>query len=133
MRPREPVPVTAPRVRITGQHRRLRLAGTRASVGVRTTLLPRRPRATVCGAARLLTVAGVRVRVVPAATPWPRAGGVLAVGELGRIGRLAVLTAVPRTVGGWTELAERTLGGGRRTTAPAAGNADVLLPVAVRY
>ena len=77
-------------------------------------------------------MAGVRVRVVPAPTPWPRTGGVLAVGELGQIGRLAVLTAVPRSVGGWTELAERTLGG-RRTPAPAAAPADVLLPVAVRH
>ena len=129
--------MTAPRVRIAEPHRRLRLAGAVASVGIRSALVPggvhrRRGRASVCGAARLLTVAGVRVRVVPATPPWPRTGGVLAVGELGRIGRLAVLTAVPRTVGGWSELAERTLGG-RRTPAPAAAHADVLLPVAVRY
>jgi hypothetical protein len=129
--------VTAPRVRIAEPHRRLRLAGAVASVGIRSALVPagahrRRGRVSVCAAARLLTVAGVRVRVVPAPTPWPRSGGVLAVRSLDRIGRLAVLTAVPRGVGGWSELAEQTLGG-RRAPAPTAAPADVLLPVAVRY
>jgi hypothetical protein len=87
----------------------------------------------VCGAARILTAAGVRVRVVAPTTPWPRAGGRLLVGDsVGRIGELAVLTAVPRTVGGWTELAERALGS-RRATPPPPSDVGVLLPVAVRY
>jgi hypothetical protein len=87
----------------------------------------------VYGAARILTAAGVRVRVVAPTSPWPRSGGHLVVsGSAGRIGELALLTAVPRTVGGWTELAERVLGG-RRTLPLPSPEAGVLLPVAVRY
>jgi hypothetical protein len=123
---------------VTGPHRRLRLAGAVASAGVRTALLPRdahrrRGRVTVCGAARILTAAGVRVRVVGPTVPWPRTGGLLVVnGSVGRIDELAVLTAVPRGVRGWAELAERALGG-RRMRTPSTTDADMLLPVAVRY
>ena len=116
-------------------HRRLRLAGALAAVGVRSALLPRTPRrgrTQVCGAARILTALGVRVVVVPAPAPWPRAGGRLAVqGSVGRIGELAVLTAVPRSVPGWTELAEHALLGRRAPLAPVPRE-DVPLPVAVR-
>ena len=134
----EPGPAVRPaeRRQVTAPHRRLRLAGTLASVGVRSALLPRaasrRGRASVCDAARILTAAGVRVRVVPPRIPWPRSGGHLVVsGSVGRIDELAVLTAVPRTVRGWTELAERALWG--RRTVLATEVAEVLLPVAVRY
>jgi hypothetical protein len=123
---------------VSGPHRRLRLVGAVASVGVRSALVPRdahrrRGRVSVCGAARILTAAGVRVRVVAPSTPWPRTGGLLVVnGSVGRIDELAVLTAVPRGVRGWAELAERALVG-RRTEPPSTTGADVLLPVAVRY
>ena len=127
--------MTATRVRISEPHRRLRLAGARAAVGVRTAL-PRRPsrrqRATVCDAARLLTAAGVRVHVFSSTTPWPRSGGQLVVsGSVGRVDQLAVLTAVPRHVHGWAELAGRALG--LRLAPGATGSSDVLLPVTVRY
>ena len=121
---------------MTAPHRRLRLAGALAAVGIRSAVLPRtdgrrRGRAQVCGAARILTALGVRVVVVAPATAWPRTGGRLVVqGSPGRIGRLAVLTAVPRTLPGWTDLAEETLLG--RPGGPAAADTDVLLPVAVR-
>ena len=129
-RPRVPLP-----------HRRLLLAGALAAVGVRSTLLPRESgrrsgRAQVCGAARVLTALGVRVVVVLPDTAWPRAGGRLAVqGSVERIGELAVLTAVPRTVTGWHALAERALAGRAAPTVPADPvDVDaVLLPVAVRY
>ena len=130
-----PSPRRAP---MTGPHRRLRLAGAVASAGVRRGLVPRdahrrRGRVTVCGAARILTAAGVRVHVVAPTVAWPRTAGLLVVnGSVGRIDELAVLTAVPRGVRGWAELAERALGG-RRTATPATTDADVLLPVAVRY
>jgi hypothetical protein len=120
---------------VAGPHRRLQLAGTLAAVGVRAALLPRtsrRGRTQVCGAARILTALGVRVVVVPAPKPWPRTGGRLAVqGSVGRIGELAVLTAVPRSVAGWTELAEHALLG-RRAPLAAVPRGDVLLPVSVR-
>jgi hypothetical protein len=126
----------AARPAVTAPHRRLRLAGTLTSVGVRSALVSRhgsrRGRASVRAAARILTAAGVRVRVVPSRIPWPRTGGALVVsGSVGRIDELAVLTAVPRHVRGWTLLAERALGG--RSTVAAPAEADVLLPVAVRY
>lgn len=126
------------RATVTAPHRRLRLAGAVASAGVRSALVPRdahrrRGRVSVCGAARILTAAGVRVRVTVPPTPWPRSGGLLVVnGSVGRIDELAVLTAVPRGVRGWVELAERALGG-RGAPAPAPSDAEVLLPVAVRY
>ena len=121
--------------RVPAPHRRLRLASALAAVGVRSALLPRgdgrrRGRAQVCGAARVLTALDVRVVVVLPPAAWPRSGGRLVVqGSPGLIGRLAVLTAVPRTLPGWDDLAEQTLLG--RAGAPA-GDADVLLPVAVR-
>ncbi len=75
----------------------------------------------------------MRVCVVAPTSPWPRTGGRLVVGGSGgRIGELAVLTAVPRTVGGWTELAERALGG-RRTAPTPSTDVGVLLPGAVRF
>jgi len=123
---------------VSAPHRRLRLAGAVASAGLRTALVPkdahrRRGRVSVCGAARILTAAGVLVRVVPPSTPWPRSGGALVVsGSVGRIDELAVLTAVPRHVRGWAELAERALAGRGAPVTPTA-EADVLLPVAVRY
>jgi hypothetical protein len=123
---------------ITGPHRRLRLAGALAGAGVRSALLPRgaqhrRGRAQVCGAARILTALGVRVRVITPAAPWPRTGGrLVARGSVGRVDELAVLTAVPRTVTGWTELAESALLG-RVAAPPPRRPDDVLLPVSVGY
>jgi hypothetical protein len=127
----------APPSAMPALHRRLRVAGTLAGAGVRTALLPsepsrRRRRAQVCTAARILTALGVRVRVVAPAVPWPRTGGRLAVsGTVGRLDELAVLTAVPRTVSGWDELAARAVHQRTATTPPPPG--DVLLPVSVRY
>ena len=125
-----------PRRRLTASHRRLRLAGALTAVGVRAALLPRagarrRGRAQLCGAARILTALGVRVVVVPAPATWPRTGGRLDVrATVGRIGQLAVLTAVPRSVPGWDRLAEQALLG--RPVTADAGHDDVLLPVTVR-
>jgi hypothetical protein len=139
-------PSPARRRRVTSPHRRLRVAGALAGAGVRTALVPReaarrRGRVQVCGAARILTALGVRVRVVAPAVPWPRTGGHLVVsGSVGRIDQLAVLTAVPRTVTGWADLAERALLGrpaerallGRPAVPPPAV-ADVVLPASIRY
>jgi hypothetical protein len=125
------------RGRISRPHRSLRLAGALARTGVRTALLPRdasrrRGRAQVCGAARILTAAGVRVRVLAPAVPWPRTGGRLVVtGSPGRVGQLAVLTAVPRTVPGWAELAEQALLG--RAARVRTADDGVVLPVTLRY
>ncbi len=123
--------------RIGGPHRRLRVAGAMAGAGLRTALVPReatrrRGRAQVCGAARILTALGVRVRVLPPAVPWPRTGGQLVVsGSVGRVDRLAVLTAVPRGVAGWVPLAEHALLGAPAPVVPP--HAGVVLPVTVRY
>ena len=128
----------AARRRITEPHRHLRLVGTLAGITMQSVLTgpgraSRRSRAQLCGAARLLTAAGVRVRVVAPSAAWPRAGGRIVVsGSVGRLDELAVLTAVPRTVTGWTQLAERALLG-HAVTPPAVAADDVLLPIAVRY
>lgn len=130
----EPAPA---RRRVSAPHRRLRLVGTQAGYELRSALLPRdavrrRGRLQVCGAARLLSTAGVLVRVVPSPVPWPRTGGRLTVtGSPGRIGELAVLTAVPKTVPGWAALAERALLGRGAVQHPDPDG--VLLPVAVRF
>ena len=130
--------MTATRARITEPHRRLRLAGTVAGVGLKSVLAghgtdARRRRAQVCGAARLLTAAGVRVRVVAPPTAWPRSGRLVVSGSLGRLDELAVLTAVPRSATGWTQLAERALLGRAVTPPPPDRPEEALLPVAVRY
>ncbi|RBY84462.1 hypothetical protein [Blastococcus sp. TF02A-30] len=103
--------------------RLLRAAGVVAVAAVRGLLLPRsavrtRRRLQVCTAARVLSALGARVRVVQPAVPWPRTGGrLLTAHDAGWLGDLAVLTAVPRSTGGWAAVADRSLpfrGGGAR-------------------
>ncbi len=91
----------------------------------------RRQRLQMCTAARVLTALGARVRVVPPPTPWPRSGGLLLAGhDAGWLGDLAVLTAAPRAVAGWQEVADRALpfpGAGAR----AGEESQMLCPVTV--
>jgi hypothetical protein len=139
-----PVPAVDPAVAPTvdpavQQRRRLQLAATLAGLHVRTALVPphatrRRQRLQVCGAARVLTALGVRVRVVPPTTPWPRTGGRLLLDRdaPGWLGDLALVTAVPRTTGGWAAVCRRVLPGA--AVEPAGPHADsVICPVAVTY
>jgi hypothetical protein len=99
----------------TRRRRRLRLARTLVGHSVRSRLLPagerRRRRLQVCGAADALTALGVRVQVFQPTVPWPRAGRFVISDHEGRLGDLAVATAV--------------LG--------ATDDGGVICPVAVRY
>jgi hypothetical protein len=121
----------------TQQRRRRQLAATLAGVRLRATVLPdgslrRRQSLQVCSAARILTALGVRVRVVQPATPWPRdRAHRLVTADVGRLGDLAVLTAVPRTTHGWTTLAERVLPGRPAARTGEPPEDAVLCPVAV--
>ena len=82
----------------TRRRRRLRLARTLVGHSVRARLLPaterRRERLQVCGAADTLTALGVRVQVFQPAIPWPRSGRYVISDHVGRLGDLAVSTAV---------------------------------------
>lgn len=94
----------------------------------------RRQRLQVCSAARILTALGVRTQVLPPTTPWPRTRpNRLVLGtDVGWLGDLALVTAVPKTTAGWGELADRALSG--RRAEPAVVSLDaVACPVAVRY
>jgi hypothetical protein len=110
--------------RATRRRRRLRLARTLVGVSVRTRLLPagdsRRQRRRVCGAADTLTALGVRVRVLPPVTPWPRTGRLVVSDHVGRLGDLALSTALRGAP---------MAGSGVRAVAPGS----VVCPVAVRY
>ena len=48
----------------------------------------------MCGAADTLTALGVRVQVFQPAIPWPRSGRYVISDHVGRLGDLAVSTAV---------------------------------------
>jgi hypothetical protein len=138
-----PVPPAAPSERAADpalqQRRRLRLAAALAAARLRLAVLPasaiaRRQRVQLCSAARILTAAGVRVRVVQPGTPWPRHRPLrLVTGtDPGWLGDLAVLTAVPRTTGGWSLVADRALPAA--TSAPATASPDAALcPVVLRF
>ena len=82
----------------TRRRRRLALARTVLGHSVRAHLLPagarRRQRLQVCGAADTLTALGVRVQVFSPAIPWPRSGRFVISDHVGRLGDLAVSTAV---------------------------------------
>jgi hypothetical protein len=108
----------------TRRIRRLRAACTMAGVSVRTVLRPRTParrqRLRVCRAADVLTALGVRVRVVGPATPWPRADRVVASDHTGRLGDLALATAVRGIPVLGVDVAEVPPG-------------SVVCPVAIRY
>lgn len=82
----------------TRRRRRIRLARTLVGSSVRSRLLPsgegRRRRLQVCGAADTLTALGVRVQVFQPSTPWPRTGRYVISDHIGRLGDLAVSTAV---------------------------------------
>ena len=97
------------------RRRRLRLARTLVGHSVRARLLPaserRRQRLQVCGAADTLTALGVRVQVFQPSIPWPRSGRYVISDHVGRLGDLAVSTAV----------------------RGATDDGDMLCPVAVRY
>jgi hypothetical protein len=97
------------------RRRRLRLARTLVGHSVRARLLPaserRRQRLQVCGAADTLTALGVRVQVFQPSVPWPRSGRYVISDHVGRLGDLAVSTAV----------------------RGATDDGDMLCPVAVRY
>jgi hypothetical protein len=99
----------------TRRRRRLRLARTLVGSSVRARLLPagerRRLRLQVCGAADTLTALGVRVQVFQPSTPWPRTGRYVISDHVGRLGDLAVSTAV----------------------RGATDDGTVICPVAVRY
>ena len=105
-------PRVSPAIR---RRRRLRLARTLVGHSVRSRLLPagerRRQRLQVCGAADTLTALGVRVQVFQPSTPWPRAGRYVISDHVGRLGDLAVSTAVRK----------------------ATDDGDVVCPVSVRY
>ena len=105
------------------RRRRLRAARTQVGLSVQTRLLPvvserRRKRLHVCGAANTLTALGVRVCVLGPPTPWPRTRCVVAAGPLGRLGGLAVATA---------------LRGEPVRAAAEAPEGAAVCPVAVRY
>jgi hypothetical protein len=97
------------------RRRRLALARTMLGHSVRARLLPagerRRQRRQVCGAAGTLTALGVRVQVFSPAIPWPRTGRFVISDHVGRLGDLAVSTAV----------------------RGATDDGTVICPVAVRY
>jgi hypothetical protein len=97
------------------RRRRLALARTVLGHSVRAHLLPagerRRQRLQVCGAADTLTALGVRIRVFPSPVPWPRTGRFVMSDHVGRLGDLAVSTAV----------------------RGATDDGTVICPVAVRY
>ena len=97
------------------RRRRLALARTVLGHSVRAHLIPagarRRQRLQVCGAADTLTALGVRVQVFQPSTPWPRAGRYVISDHVGRLGDLAVSTAV----------------------RGATDDGDVVCPVSVRY
>jgi hypothetical protein len=99
----------------TQRRRRLALARTVLGQSVRSHLIPagarRRQRLQVCGAADTLTALGVRVQVFSPATPWPRSGRFVISDHVGRLGDLAVSTAV----------------------RGATDDGTVICPVAVRY
>ena len=113
----------------------LTLAGARARAALaRAGSVRRRQSLQVCSAARLLASLGIRVVVVQPSTAWPRHRPLrLEVrNEAGQLGDLALLTAVPRTTGGWAAVADRVLPVGAPLRDPAGGDA-VRCPVTVAY
>lgn len=107
------------------------LAGATAEGLLVRTGARRRQRLQMCTAARVLTALGARVHVVPPPVLWPRTGGSLVIGhDAGRLGDLAVLTAVPRALPGWAELADRVLPFPGATAAPPE-DGQVRCPVTV--
>jgi hypothetical protein len=136
-RPRRPEPERAePAVQ---QRRRLSYSMTLAGVRARATLtapgsVRRRQSLQVCSAARVLAALGIRVTVVQPSTAWPRHRPLrLVVGnEAGLLGDLALLTAVPRTTGGWAAVADRVLPVGHAVRAFEPDDA-VACPVTVTY
>jgi hypothetical protein len=93
------------------------------------------PRLQVCGAANLLTALGVRVDVVQPATPWPRGRGhrLLVENTAGLLGDLALLVGVPRTTGGWSDVADRVLPLRPSRTAARSTAGAVVCPVSIAY
>jgi hypothetical protein len=123
----------------TQRRRYLRLAATLIANAVRGMFVSpaptrRRQRLQVCSAARVLTALGVRTQVFPPSTPWPRArpNRLVLGADVGWLGDLALVTAVPKTTAGWSQVADRALTGRRATTAGAPLDA-VPCPVAIRY
>ena len=139
-------PRTPPRIRpdrvtpTTQQQRRLRFQATLAGIRARAAMTPasslqRRRALQICGAANLLTALGIRVQVVQPATPWPRERPhrLLVENTAGVFGDLALLVGVPRTAGGWSDVADRVLP--VRTARPALRDVTdaVVCPVVIGY
>ena len=125
----------------TQQQRRLRYQATLAGIRTRAAVMPatsvqRRRALQVCGAANLLTALGIRVQVVQPAKPWPRERQqrLLVENSAGVFGDLALLVGVPRTAGGWSDVADRVL---PVRSAPRSSLRDVtdavVCPVTIGY
>ena len=125
----------------TQQQRRLRYQATLAGIRARAAVMPatsaqRRRALQVCGAANLLTALGIRVHVVQPATPWPRERQhrLLVENSAGVFGELALLVGVPRTAGGWSDVADRVLPVRTAARPPLRDVTDaVVCPVTIRY
>ncbi|WP_324275574.1 hypothetical protein [Blastococcus brunescens] len=122
----------------TQHQRRLRYQATLAGIRARAAVTPAgsAPRLQVCGAANLLTALGVRVDVVRPATPWPRERQhrLLVENSAGALGDLALLVGVPRTAGGWADVADRLLPVRTASRAPLRDVTDaVVCPVTIAY
>jgi hypothetical protein len=121
----------------TQQQRRLRYSATLARLRARAAVSPAGsiPRLQVRGAANLLTALGVRVDVVQPASPWPRdrAHHLVIANGAGLLGDLALLVAVPRSMQGWADMADRVLPlrPFRRAARSAGGAVDC--PVTIAY
>lgn len=145
--PRSALPIPQPRTpptRVppsTQQQRRLRYQATLAGLRARAAMMPaqsvqRRRAHQICGAANLLTALGIRVDVVQPEIPWPRERPhrLSVDNAAGMLGDLALLVGVPRTAGGWADVADRVLPV-RASARSALGDvtAAVVCPVRVGY
>jgi hypothetical protein len=132
-----PLPAADRATPATQQQRRLRYSATLARLRARAAVSPAGsiPRLQLCGAANLLTALGVRVDVLQPATPWPRhrAHRLRAENTAGLLGDLALLVALPRTVEGWSDVADRVLPL-RPSRRPARATVGALeFPVTIGY
>ncbi|UOY00267.1 hypothetical protein [Blastococcus sp. PRF04-17] len=136
--PRAPVRSPGRADPATQQRHRLHFTAAMAAIRVRAALPVggggRRQVWQVCSAARLLTSLGIRVSVVQPGLPWPRyrTQRLQVNNQAGLLGDLALLTAVPRSAAGWSEVADRVLPAG--SPLRAAGSEDaVTCPVSIAY
>jgi hypothetical protein len=137
--PRPPVRTPGRADPATQQRRRLHYTAAMAAIRVRGAVLPstslrRRQVWQVCSAARVLTALGIRVDVVQPGRPWPRhrTHRLHVTNEAGLLGELALLTGVPRTAAGWSDVADRVLPAGA-PLRPAEPDDAVVCPVSIAY